>query len=161
VRIGETLRYALRVWSSEIPRRQSAPRNDRRGPPDGGRRPCPAGQNLGKAQLTTRGHREFEPVLACATLTHMERIGVRALQQHASAVLRRVQGGEALEVTERGHPVAFLVPAARRGLLDVLEASGRLTPAEGDLLDLGAPLAVKRGAESPSRRLVRMREHER
>ena len=91
----------------------------------------------------------------------MERIGVRALQQHASAVLRRVQGGEPLEVTDRGHPVAFLVPAVRKGLLDVLMASGRLTMAEGDLLDLGAPPAVKRGAEKASRRLARMREHER
>ena len=97
----------------------------------------------------------------CATLTHMERIGVRALQQHASAVLRRVRSGEPLEVTERGHPVALLVPAVRRGLLEVLKASGRLTTAEGDLLDLGAPLIVKPEVESPSRRLAKMREHER
>jgi prevent-host-death family protein len=106
-------------------------------------------------------HCGFEVVIRCATLTHMERIGVRALQQHASAVLRRVRSGEPLEVTERGHPVAFLVPAVRRGLLDALNASGRLATAEGDLLDLGAPLNIKRYAESASRRLARMRERER
>jgi prevent-host-death family protein len=86
---------------------------------------------------------------------------VRALQQHASAVLRRVRSGEPIEVTERGHPVAFLVPAAHRGVLDALEVSGRLTTADGDLLNLGAPLVVKRDAEPASRRLARMREHER
>ena len=91
----------------------------------------------------------------------MERIGVRALQQHASAVLRRVQRGEPLEVTDRGHPVAFLVPALRRGLLDALKASGRLTAAEGDLLTLGAPLTTKPGAERASTRLAKMRERER
>ncbi len=86
---------------------------------------------------------------------------MRALQQHASAVLRRVRRGEPLEVTDRGHPVAVLVPTVRRGFLDGLEASGRLTMAEGDLLALGAPLRVKRDAQKASRRLVRMREHER
>lgn len=64
-------------------------------------------------------------------------------------------------MTDRGHPVAFLVPAVHKGSLDILKASGRLTTAAGDFLDLGAPLAVKRGAESASRRLVRMRERER
>jgi len=91
----------------------------------------------------------------------MERIGIRSLQQHASAVLRRVRRGEPLEVTNRGHPVAFLVPALHKGLLDALEASGRLTAAEGDLLTLGAPLTVKPGAERASTRLAKMRERER
>ena len=97
---------------------------------------------------------------ACATVTHMERIGIRALQQHASAVVRRVREGEPLEVTDHGHPVALLVPA-RTGLLDVLKASGRLTVADGDLLELGAPINVKAGAERASKRLAKMRERER
>ncbi len=91
----------------------------------------------------------------------MERIGVRALQQHASAVLRRVRDGALLEVTDRGHPVALLVPATRKGVLDALKASGRLTSAEAELLDLGAPLAAKRGGERASARLAKMRENER
>jgi len=40
----------------------------------------------------------------------MERIGVRELRQHASRYLARVAGGESLEVTDRGRPVARLVP---------------------------------------------------
>lgn len=40
----------------------------------------------------------------------MERIGIRELRQHASRYLRRVQLGESLEITDRGRPVALLVP---------------------------------------------------
>lgn len=40
----------------------------------------------------------------------MERIGVRELRQHASRYLARVRAGETIEVTERGRPVARLVP---------------------------------------------------
>jgi len=94
-------------------------------------------------------------------LLHMQRIGIRALQQHASAVLRRVREGEPLEVTDRGHPVALLVPTSPENLLEALKAAGRLTTGEGDLLDLGAPLSIKRGAERPSARLMRMRQEER
>jgi prevent-host-death family protein len=40
----------------------------------------------------------------------MERIGVRELRQHASRYLARVATGESIEVTDRGRPVALLVP---------------------------------------------------
>lgn len=90
----------------------------------------------------------------------MERIGVRALQQHASAVLRRVRRGESIEVTERGRPVALLTPP-QHSLLDQLRAAGRLTPATGDLLDLPMPPKPSPGVELPSKRLARMRRAER
>lgn len=59
-----------------------------------------------------------------------ERIGVRELRQHASSFLRRVRQGESFEVTDRGRPVARLVPVVdtvwsdlvERGL--VIEAAG-------------------------------------
>ncbi len=90
----------------------------------------------------------------------MERIGVRSLQQHASAVLRRVRQGESIEVTERGQPIAILIPA-QPSLLDQLRAAGRLAPAGGDLLDLPMPSRPAAGIELPSRRLARMRRAER
>ncbi|MBX3026443.1 type II toxin-antitoxin system prevent-host-death family antitoxin [bacterium] len=90
----------------------------------------------------------------------MERIGIRALQQHASAVLRRVRRGESIEVTERGRPVALLTPP-QHSLLDQLRAAGRLTPAAGDLLDLPMPRKPSPGVELPSRRLARLRRAER
>ncbi len=90
----------------------------------------------------------------------MERIGVRALQQHASAVLGRVRRGESIEVTERGRPVALLTPP-QHNRLDQLRAAGRLTLATGDLLDLPMPAKSSPGVELPSKRLARMRRAER
>jgi len=97
----------------------------------------------------------------CATLPHMERIGVRELQQHASGVLRRVRAGEGIEVTERGHPVAILLPQRGGSALEALRAAGRVTPAEDDLLDLGPPLPRRPGVATASARLGRMRAAER
>jgi prevent-host-death family protein len=37
-------------------------------------------------------------------------IGVRELRQHASRWLDRVQGGESFTITDRGKPIARLVP---------------------------------------------------
>ncbi len=40
----------------------------------------------------------------------MKTIGVRELRQHASRYLEQVAAGESMEITDRGHPVARLVP---------------------------------------------------
>ena len=91
----------------------------------------------------------------------MERIGIRELQQHASGVLRRVRAGEELEVTERGHPVAVLIPQRGGGALEALRAAGRVTLSEGDLLELGPPLPGRLATASASGRLRKMRATER
>ena len=98
---------------------------------------------------------------ACATLPYMERIGIRELQQQASGVLRRVRAGEDIEVTERGHPVAVLIPQRRGSALEALRAAGRVTSSEGDLLELGPPLPRHATVASASARLSRMRGTER
>lgn len=66
----------------------------------------------------------------------MEQIGVRELRQHASRYLARVAGGETLEVTDRGRPVAMLVPVRGDDWQHLLD-SGRIVPPteEGDVLD--------------------------
>ena len=61
----------------------------------------------------------------------MDRIGVRELRQHASRYLDRVAQGESLEVTDRGRPVARLIPITSDAWADMI-ASGRVTPAEDD-----------------------------
>ena len=94
-------------------------------------------------------------------MPHMERIGVRALQQNASAILRRVESGERVEITARGRPIAVLVPLEHADPLDRLAAEGRLRRSTGDLLDLGRPPRAPKGSESGSARLARARANER
>jgi antitoxin (DNA-binding transcriptional repressor) of toxin-antitoxin stability system len=67
-------------------------------------------------------------------------LGVRAMRQNLSVYLRRVGSGETFEVAVRGRRVALLAPIGH-GLtpLERLVASGRASPPEGDLLELGSP----------------------
>ncbi|PYQ59227.1 MAG: prevent-host-death protein [Acidobacteria bacterium] len=41
----------------------------------------------------------------------MARVGIRELKNRLSKYLQRVEAGERLVVTERGRPVAFVIPA--------------------------------------------------
>ena len=59
---------------------------------------------------------------------HMESIGIRELQQHASEALRRVRRGESLGVTDRGKLVAILAPPSAATGTGALLASGRARP---------------------------------
>ena len=69
----------------------------------------------------------------------MEMIGVRELQQHASAALRRVARGETLGVTDRGRLVAVLAPPSTATGTGALLASGRVQPASRSVADLPEP----------------------
>lgn len=66
----------------------------------------------------------------------MDQIGVRELRQNASRFLERVEAGESLEVTDRGRPVAMLVPIVADPWTRLI-TSGRVTPpaAGGDVAD--------------------------
>jgi len=59
-------------------------------------------------------------------LQHMDTIGVRELQQHASAALRRVARGETLWITARGRLVAVLSAPSDSFGAAALIASGRV-----------------------------------
>lgn len=72
----------------------------------------------------------------------MERVGVRELRQNLSVYLRRVTGGETLEVTEHGRPVAVLAPLPDAAPLAQLTVGGRARPPAGSLAALGKPLAA-------------------
>jgi prevent-host-death family protein len=65
----------------------------------------------------------------------MNRIGVRELRQHASRWLARVQSGETFEITDRGRPVARLIPVPATDW-DDLVAAGKITPATRSLADI-------------------------
>jgi prevent-host-death family protein len=66
-------------------------------------------------------------------------IGIRELKQNASAVVSRVAGGETLTVTDRGRPVARLVPLAGSRRAQLIR-EGRLTLAAKSIADLPTPL---------------------
>ena len=95
-----------------------------------------------------------------ATLTHMsESVGIRALQQHASAVVARAAAGEEVVITDRGRPVARLVPVRPRNLQALID-EGLVTPARISLKELPPPLPAGDGP-SASEILAEMREDER
>jgi prevent-host-death family protein len=88
----------------------------------------------------------------------MDRIGVRELRQHASRYLERVVRGETLEVTDRGRPVARLVPVSTDAWADMV-ASGRVTPAQ-DATDVADEMPGDYEVEA-SGVLAAMRDEER
>lgn len=60
----------------------------------------------------------------------MSSVGVRELKNRLSGMLRRVKQGETVTVTERGRPIAVLVPVREgesQDLLRILARTGRFT----------------------------------
>lgn len=72
------------------------------------------------------------------------RVGVRELRQNLSVYLRRVQAGEALQVTDHGRPVANLEPIRAPALTGLarLEADGLIAPATVDHRTIGMPPTI-------------------
>jgi prevent-host-death family protein len=91
----------------------------------------------------------------------MASIGVRELRQRASELLRRVEQGETIEVTDRGRRVAILAPPPEGSPLDRMRALGEIEPAKGVLDDLPVPLVLAPGVARPSEVLGRLRQDER
>ena len=91
----------------------------------------------------------------------MTSIGVRELRQRASELLRRVEAGETIQVTDRGRPVALLSPVPEGEPLQRMRASGEVIAATSRIDDLPEPLALRPGDEMPSVILERLRRDER
>lgn len=88
----------------------------------------------------------------------MKTIGVRELRQHASKYLEEVASGESIEITDRGHPIARLVPISSDPWQDLINA-GEVVKARrpmntGDLTPAAYP-------HSASETLERLRHDER
>jgi prevent-host-death family protein len=56
-------------------------------------------------------------------------VGVRALRDELSRHLDEVKDGHTITVTERGRPIARIVPIAELSVLERLQAEGRVSPA--------------------------------
>ena len=91
----------------------------------------------------------------------MTSVGVRELRQRASELLRLVEAGETIEVTDRGRPVAVLAPLPNVGALDRLRAAGEINAAVTEFDDLPEPLQPTPGMPLPSEVLERLRRDER
>lgn len=89
----------------------------------------------------------------------MDRIGVRELRQHASRYLARVRAGETIEVTDRGRPVARLVPVPDDAWSALVASSAVRPPTDPAPLAQLQPQRLPAGA-SLSEELRRMREED-
>jgi prevent-host-death family protein len=90
----------------------------------------------------------------------MTRVGIRELRQRASELLRLVERGETIEITDRGRPVALLGPLPGGSPIEQLRMGGEIDAATADFEDLPPPLASV-AVESPSVVLARLRRDER
>jgi prevent-host-death family protein len=90
----------------------------------------------------------------------MTRVGIRELRQRASELLRLVERGETIEITDRGRPIALLGPLPDGSPLERLQRSGEIEQGSGDIDDLPPPLRST-GPEPPSAVLARLRRDER
>lgn len=88
----------------------------------------------------------------------MKTVGIRALKQNASAVVAEAAAGETIVITDRGEPVAQMLPYSE-GRLAALEAAGLLRRATGSIADLPPPLELD--GPSLSETLEEMRSEER
>jgi antitoxin (DNA-binding transcriptional repressor) of toxin-antitoxin stability system len=68
----------------------------------------------------------------------MATVGIRALQQNASAVVAAAAAGETVTITDRGRPVAQMSPMPATVLQAAVEL-GRARPATRPVSDLPSP----------------------
>lgn len=90
----------------------------------------------------------------------MKTVGIRALKQNASAVIREVASGEEITVTDRGRAVARIVPV-RTGRFAELVESGQVRLPVRSIADLGPPLPLEPGERTLGDVLREMRDDER
>ena len=91
----------------------------------------------------------------------MTSVGVRELRQRASELLRLVEQGETVEITDRGRAVALLTPLPSGSPLAQMRAAGEIDQALADIDTLPEPLVLGSSVDSPSDVLMRLRRHER
>jgi len=76
-------------------------------------------------------------------------VGIRELKQNASAVVARAARGEALVVTDRGRPVARLLPLERKGRIQEMIDLGQIIMPERSIRDV-----IKDGRHVPPIKLT-------
>jgi prevent-host-death family protein len=87
------------------------------------------------------------------------RIGIREIRQDASIILARVEEGEEFIITNRGLPVARLIPMDidDEQLIEEAIANGEILEADGNLWELPLPTLKVKG-KSATQQLIEERE---
>ena len=87
------------------------------------------------------------------------RIGVREIRQDASTILARVEEGEEFIITNRGLPIARLIPFDKddEELIAEMIANGEISAPDGKLWDLPLPTHKIKG-KSATAQLIEERE---
>ncbi|HVA25724.1 MAG TPA: type II toxin-antitoxin system prevent-host-death family antitoxin [Chloroflexota bacterium] len=92
-------------------------------------------------------------------------VGIRELKERASAVVRRAAHGETVTITDRGRPVARIVPSLQdENWLDLMIQERRIVPATRDLMEVLAsnppePLLPGEGSAFDALMELRSDEH--
>lgn len=90
----------------------------------------------------------------------MSEVGIRALKQNASAVVAEAAAGELVTITDRGRPVAQMVPVST-SRVEALISAERARAALRRISDLPAPARRQRSRPTLSEELHEMRQAER
>jgi prevent-host-death family protein len=103
-------------------------------------------------------HRDDDSAARAAIPTSS--VGIRALQQHVSAVVARAAGGERIVVTDRGRPAALLIPIPGAGLQRLVTA-GLARAARFPASEIAPPAAARPGDRPLSESLAQVRADQR
>ena len=90
----------------------------------------------------------------------MGTVGIRALKQNASAVVAEAAAGDVIVITDRGRPVAMLLPYKENRIQAMIDA-GLATPPTRSLKDLPPPRRRRPGERPLTEVLEEMRAEER
>ena len=90
----------------------------------------------------------------------MSIVGIRALKQNASAVVAEAAAGDIVVITDRGRPVAMLVPYQESRVQAMIDA-GLATPPRHSIRDVPPPPPRKPGQRALTVVLREMRDEER
>jgi prevent-host-death family protein len=92
----------------------------------------------------------------------VKKVGARELRHGLRAILERVWEGESFEITDRGKPVARLVPLAEReDLIARLTADGVLIPPDRPTYPLPKPLRIQNPVMSTDEAIAEQRDESR
>ena len=110
---------------------------------------------------------QLEPI----ALPEPATVGIRVLKQNASAVVARAAAGESLTITDRGRPVARLLPLEKKSRIQEMIDAGQITMPGRNLRDIvrerrlgdkyTPPVTLRGDEPSLTDTLLAMREDER